>query len=110
MAIAWIYRDQYAQAGLKMLPVVEPTGRRAGIQAVLTALSLLPISFLPAMAYPASTAFPYLMAALLLGTLQLIFAVAFCVQTSDITARRLLRATLVYLPVLMLLLMVLPLL
>src|SRR4029079_4334804 len=36
MAIAWIYRRQYASAGLQMLPVVDPTGRRAGAQAVVS--------------------------------------------------------------------------
>ena len=34
MAIAWIYRQQYAAAGMQMLPVVDPSGRRAGVQAV----------------------------------------------------------------------------
>ncbi len=47
MAIAWIYRQQYAAAGLQMLTVVDATGRRAGAQAVLGALALIPVSFLP---------------------------------------------------------------
>ncbi len=48
MAIAWIYRHQYAAAGLQMLPVVDPSGRRAGAQAVVSALALVPVSLIPA--------------------------------------------------------------
>ena len=42
MAIAWLYRQEYARAGLQMLTVVDPSGRRAGWQAVLSALALDP--------------------------------------------------------------------
>ena len=41
MAIAWIYKQEYAKAGLQMLPVVEPTGRKAGIHAIGYAVALL---------------------------------------------------------------------
>ena len=47
MAIAWIYRREYAEAGLKMLTVVDPTGWRAGTQAVAAALALVPVSMVP---------------------------------------------------------------
>ena len=47
MAIAWIYRRQYAAAGLKMLTVVDPSGCRAGLQAAMAALALLPVSLVP---------------------------------------------------------------
>jgi protoheme IX farnesyltransferase len=56
MAIAWIYRRQYRAAGLKMLTVVDPSGRRAGVQAVVAALALLPISFLPGARRPRAMA------------------------------------------------------
>ena len=108
MAIAWIYRRQYDRAGLKMLPAVDPTGRRAGVQAVLTALAVLPVSFLPAVAYPPAAVGWYMFSALVLGALQLGCAVAFLANCNDRSARRLLQATLIYLPVLMLLLMALP--
>jgi heme o synthase len=49
MAIAWIYRRQYAAAGIKKLPIVDPTGRLAGALAVVTALVLVPVSLLPTM-------------------------------------------------------------
>jgi len=48
MAIAWLYRDDYAAAGFPMLPVLDPTGRRAGNEAVGYAAALLPVSLVPA--------------------------------------------------------------
>ena len=53
MAIAWLYRDDYARAGQRMLTVVDPTGLRAGAQAVVGALALMPVSLVPALS-PAS--------------------------------------------------------
>lgn len=108
MAIAWMYRKQYGQAGMQMLSVVDPTGRRAGVQAVCGALALLPVSLLPGLFTPGFGGSVYLVAAFLLGLIQLAFAIAFCTSLSDLAARRLLKASLVYLPtVLMLALIVL---
>lgn len=100
MAIAWIYRRQYAAAGLKMLPVVDPSGLRAGAQAVIAALILLPVSLLPAMTRFAGPG--YAIWALALGLGQLFYAVAFLRRRDDHTARALFRATLIYLPALLL--------
>ena len=50
MAIAWMYRDDYGKAGFPMLPVIDPEGRRAGRQAVLYAAALLPVSLVPTLA------------------------------------------------------------
>ena len=47
LAIAWIYRDQYARAGLRMQPVYDPTGRGAGWRMVGYCLVLLPVSLAP---------------------------------------------------------------
>ncbi len=106
MAIAWIYRDQYRQGGMKMLPVVDPTGRSAGLQAVIAALALLPVSLIPGLFTPSSSV--YLVAALALGIGQLICALLFYRRLDDAAARRLLRASLIYLPALLLLLMLIP--
>ncbi|MBP86124.1 MAG: protoheme IX farnesyltransferase [Planctomycetaceae bacterium] len=103
MAIAWIYRKQYGDAGMKMLPVVDPTGRRAGIQAVASALALLPISLLLGAHMPGLGGFVYISIAFVLGVAQLAFAIAFCVRMNDAAARRLLKASLVYLPTLLML-------
>jgi heme o synthase len=47
LAIAWMYRDEYAKAGFVMLPVVDPTGERTGRQALSHTLGLLPVSLCP---------------------------------------------------------------
>lgn len=100
MAIAWLYRRQYAAAGLKMLPVVDPTGLRAGVQAVVAALALLPLSLLPAMTGLAGPLYFLWATALTLG--QLFCAAAFLLRRNDQTARALFRASLIYLPALLL--------
>ena len=48
LAIAWLYRDDYARAGMPLLPVLEPDGRRTGQQALLYAAALWPVSLMPA--------------------------------------------------------------
>lgn len=101
MAIAWIYRRQYERAGLRMLTVVDPTGRRAGLHAVVAAVALLPVSALPLFVMQGGAAIGYLLAALVLGAGQLLFAARFCRHRTERTARLLLRATLVYLPLLL---------
>jgi protoheme IX farnesyltransferase len=105
MAIAWIYRREYAAAGMKMLSVVDASGRRAGAQAVLAALAIVPVSLVPAwhLIEPG-----YFAGALLLGVGQLACAAAFLLRRDDTSARRLLRASLVYLPALLLLLLLVP--
>jgi protoheme IX farnesyltransferase len=100
MAVAWIYRRQYAAAGLKMLPAVDPSGLRAGVQAAVAALALLPVSLLPAVIGSAGPL--YFIGALALNLGQLCCAVAFLRRRNDRTARALFRATLIYLPVLLL--------
>lgn len=99
MAIAWLYRRDYAAAGMRMLPVVDPTGRLAGVQAVSAALVLLPISLLPAVIHCAGPI--YLLVAFLLGAGQLAISIWFCRAPHAQSARWLLRASLIYLPALL---------
>src|SRR5437764_11612067 len=47
LAIAWMYREDYGRAGIRMLPVVEPDGKVTGQQIILYALMLVPVSLLP---------------------------------------------------------------
>jgi protoheme IX farnesyltransferase len=110
MAIAWIYREEYARAGLQMSPVVDPSGRSAGLTAVLNALVLLPLSYFAVAHYPPWEAGVFLIAALVLGAGQLACALAFCWRRDVTSARRLLHASLIYLPAILLLLIALPLL
>jgi protoheme IX farnesyltransferase len=99
MAIAWIYRRDYAAAGLKMLPVVDSSGHRAAAQAIVSALVLIPVSLVPCLARPAPEFF--FAWAVLLGLAQLACAIGFLVRLDDTSARRLLAASLVYLPAMM---------
>jgi protoheme IX farnesyltransferase len=105
MAIAWIYRHQYAAAGLQMLTVVDDTGRRAGAQAVLGALALVPVSLLPALQ---ASGRAYVTGAVALGIAYLCAAAVFCWWRDDRSARRLLQVSLVYLPALLVLLVLSP--
>jgi protoheme IX farnesyltransferase len=107
MAIAWIYRHQYAAAGMKMLPVVDPSGHRAGAQAVVSALLLVPVCMVPAVQNLAGSSYVAMALALSIG--QLVCAVVFCLRLNEGSARLLLRASLVYLPLIMILLMLGPL-
>ena len=106
MAIAWIYRDEYARAGFKMLPVVEPTGRRAGEQSVSHTLALLAVSLAPFVFKLAGPV--YLAGALVLGAGYLGCAIQFSRQLrshkpelSLVRARWLFLASILYLPLLL---------
>jgi protoheme IX farnesyltransferase len=99
MAIAWLYRGQFAAAEVKLATVVDPSGRTAGILAVAGAAALLPLSLLPA--FFALRGWPYTVCAAALGAIYLAFSLRFLRRPDDAAARRLLRASLVYLPVLL---------
>ena len=98
MAIAWLYRDDYARAGFPMLPVVEPDGRRAGVQAVIYAAALLPVSLAPTLVGIAG-AF-YFGVALALGTALLVLSIRFAKARREAPARALFIGSIVYLPLL----------
>jgi len=100
MAIAWLYREDYARAGMRMLPVVDPSGRRAGRQAVGAALALLPVSLVPGVWQWAGPGLAIWSA--LWGLGYLAAAIGFAVDCDRTTARRLLRMSLLYLPAVML--------
>jgi heme o synthase len=99
LAIAWIYRDDYAQAGLKMLPARGRTPRITGLTAVGYAVTLVPFSLFPAACGLAGNV--YLVTALTLSIAYCAAASWFAIEESDSAARRLLWTSLVYLPVLL---------
>jgi heme o synthase len=101
LAIAWMYREDYARAGLPMLAVVDKHGAFTGRQATLWAAALLPFSQLPFL-FGMTTAL-YAVGALVLGAGQLATAFAFARHRSIANARRLFFASIVYLPLLWLL-------
>jgi protoheme IX farnesyltransferase len=99
MAIAWIYRDEYAKAGFKMLSVVDPDGLRTGQQAVSHTLALLIVSLCPVLFQMAGTV--YLAGALVLGAGYLWCAIQFSRQLTLARARQLFLASIIYLPLLL---------
>jgi protoheme IX farnesyltransferase len=101
LAIAWIYREDYGRAGLRMLPVGDRGGRMTSRQMVAYCLALLAASLIPV----SWTGPLYLLGALVLGGSFLGFCLAFWWRRSLPRARGVLRASLIYLPLLLALLM-----
>jgi protoheme IX farnesyltransferase len=98
MAISWLYRDDYGRAGFPMLVVIDPEGRLAGRQAVLYAAVLVPVTLLPS-AMLLSGAI-YGVTAAVLGIALLSLAMKFASTPTDEAARRLFFASILYLPIL----------
>jgi heme o synthase len=101
LAIAWMYREDYSRAGILMLPVVEPNGRVTAQQIVVYTLMLLPVSLLPVALGMAGKI--YLYGALVLGLLFLYSSLRAAFSMSRQQARRLLLASVLYLPLLFIL-------
>jgi protoheme IX farnesyltransferase len=100
-AIAWIFREDYRAAGFKMLPVVEPSGKRMFCQTIVFSILLLVVSLLPTGI--GLTGRPYFCGALLSGMVMVVIALRFARKGELEDARRLLKATILYLPALLLL-------
>jgi len=98
MAIAWIYRQDYGKAGHKMLSVVDPSGWRCGLQAIIGALFLIPVSLIPAVLPAGRSPISYSLWAIALGGIILALSIRFAFERDDRSARLLLKATLIYLP------------
>lgn len=98
LAIAWLYRDDYRQARIPLLPVLEPDGRRTGQQALLYAAALWPVSLLPAAIGLADV--PYSVLATLLGAGLIALAAMFARERTILSARRLFLYSIIYLPLL----------
>lgn len=99
MAIAWLYRQDYADGGLKMIPVNDPTGLKTGLTAIGYSLALLPVSWLPAQWGMAGAG--YWGAATILGIWYVVASVQFLRLKTVPAARRLLWTSLLYLPALL---------
>jgi protoheme IX farnesyltransferase len=98
LAIAWMYRDEYARAGMPLLPVIEPDGRSTGRQAVLYTAALIPLSLMP-VGVGLATAW-YLAGAIALGAILMVLSLEFSAKRSIDTARRLFFGSIIYLPIL----------
>jgi protoheme IX farnesyltransferase len=107
LAIAWLYRDDYARGGHKMLPSVDPSGALTGRQAAGYALALIPAGLLPAVVGLAGPW--YFAGALALGLGYFVAALRFWAGAGEDSARRLLRASFLHLPGVLVLLVLNPL-
>ena len=96
LAIAWMYREDYARAGIRMLPVVEPDGQSTARQIVLYASTLIPVSIMPVLL--GMTGKIYLVGAVLLGGWFLYTGVRVAFDLSNIRARKVLLVSVIYLP------------
>ena len=98
LAIAWIYRDEYARAGIPLLPVIQPDGRSTGRQAVLYTAGLVPLTLMPTLIGLASP--NYLAGAIVLGAILMVLSLEFAVTRTTAAARRLFLGSILYLPIL----------
>jgi protoheme IX farnesyltransferase len=111
MSIAWLYREDYARAGIRMLPVVHPDGRTTVLQALAFAVLMIPVSLAPWQLGMASDAYAVL--AVLLGLVYLAYTLRFMrilrpipESESRLVARDLLKVSVLYLPLLFTALMI----
>ncbi len=104
LAIAILYRQDYAAGGFKMLPVVDKDLSCTGHQIVLYALALIPASLLPVLVHMAGAY--YFAAALVLGVMFLSYGVMCAVRKTRVDARKLFFASIIYLPLLLLVMMI----
>ena len=106
MAIAWLYREDYAKAGIRMLPVVQPDGWSTVCEALVYAVLMIPVSAVPFYLHLAGRI--YLVTAVLLGLVYLAYTIRFARITRALStaesrgyARDLLRASVIHLPLLL---------
>jgi protoheme IX farnesyltransferase len=103
-AIAWMFRDDYRTAGFKILPAIEPTGLRTVRLTVGFSLALLAVSLIPTLIGMAG--WLYFSGALFIGFMILSAALSFARDRSVGNARRLLKSSILYFPLLLLLILV----
>src|SRR5712692_8982126 len=96
-AIAWMYREDYARGGIRMLPVIEPDGESTARRIVACSLLLIPISLVPRLL--GMTGSIYVATAIAAGLVLLYFGVRLGRERSLAGARRVLLASVLYLPI-----------
>ena len=101
LAIAWMYREQYAKAGILMLPVVEPEGKITAKQIVIFTILLLPVSLAPF--FIGLAGWIYLIGAAVLGVWFLSASINAARAKTNEKARKLLLVSVIYLPLVYLL-------
>lgn len=101
LAIAWLYREEYAKAGILMLPVVEPSGRITSRQIVMFSIMLLPVSLAPF--FFGISGVIFLVGGALLGVWMLWASIRMARQRTSESAKKLLLVSVIYLPLLFIL-------
>jgi protoheme IX farnesyltransferase len=104
LAIAWLYREDYARAGFRLLPVIHPDGYSTGRQIVINCLALLGVGLLPTLV--GLTGPVYFVSVFILGLVFLGFGMHAAWSRTAEAARRLVLASLVYLPLVFLLMVI----
>lgn len=99
LALAWMYREDYARGGFRMMPAADPDGSATGRAAFVHALALLPIT--GALAAAGVTGMTYLVFSQVVGIGFAVLGLAFARRRGRLTARRLFLASIIYLPVLL---------
>jgi protoheme IX farnesyltransferase len=103
-ALAWIYREDYGRAGFRMLTVVDGTGARAARHSLMFTAALIPISVLPTLLGISGDV--YMVGAIALGLAFLLLTTGMVRQPNERIARRIFTGSIVYLPILLLLMVV----
>ena len=103
IAIAWMYREDYARAGYNVLPAGRWRGRVAAWQSAAVSLLLIAVSLIPAFAFKSSLV--YSVGAVLLGLIFFYYSARFAYEKSNASARGLLAASIIYLPLILVLIM-----
>jgi heme o synthase len=98
LSIAWMFREDYARGGFPMLPVLDPDGRSTGRQAIIYSAALVPVSLAPTLI--GLTGRAYFPGALALAAIFLALTVKFALSRSRTDARRLFFGSIIYLPLL----------
>ncbi len=98
LAVSWLYREDYARGVIRVLPVEDPNGRSTAFQMVNYAAALVPVSLMPTVVGIAGRT--YLAGAIVLSIALLAMTIRFARNRTPEGARRLFAASLVYLPVL----------
>jgi protoheme IX farnesyltransferase len=98
LALAWMYREDYARGGYKMISTVEPSGRLTTLLCILYSIALIPIT--TAITFLGHAGIPFAVIAALLGAMLVFLSLKFAKSRSNKNAKKLFLATILYLPLL----------
>lgn len=103
-SIAWMFKEDYQRGGFKMLPVIEPDGKRTFFQILVFSIVLIPVSLIPT--FIGMSGKVYFYGALAAGLILLSIAATLTVSKTVLDARKLLKASVIYLPALLFLIII----